>query len=104
MLEFLPLNRRSEEALATAFAERGLGELIKLHRAQASQEAKRELTTALHDDLKDEKPVREMIADLREMAQKHDIPDHEVITIVSIHIYSYSPHPTVRPIRYDDTR
>ncbi|CAG5024090.1 unnamed protein product [Parnassius apollo] len=68
-LEFLPLNRRSEEVLASSSASRGLAELLRLHRAQASQEARRELTQALLDELADEKPVRDPIQELRDMAQ-----------------------------------
>lgn len=82
LLEFLPLNRRSEEALATSFGARGLGELLRLHRAQASQEARRDLTAALLDDLADDKPVRDLIQDLRDTALKQAIPDHEVIAII----------------------
>jgi hypothetical protein len=37
LLEFLPLNRRSEDVLAASFASRDLAELLRLHRAQASQ-------------------------------------------------------------------
>ncbi|KAG7309436.1 hypothetical protein JYU34_005404 [Plutella xylostella] len=83
LLDFLPLNRRSEEALAAAFGSRGLGELVKLHRAQASQEARRELTQALLDELADEKPPKELIPELRELAARTAIPDHEVVAIVS---------------------
>ncbi|CAF4880920.1 protein krasavietz [Pieris napi] len=82
LLEFLPLNRRSEESLATMFGARGLGEVVRLHRAQASQEARRELTRVLDEELNDEKPVRDIIPDLRDMAQKNDIPDHEVVAII----------------------
>ncbi|XP_063543864.1 protein krasavietz isoform X1 [Cydia strobilella] len=82
LLEFLPLNRRTEEVLAAAFASRGLAELLRLHRAQASQEARRELTRALEDELADEKPVRDLIQELRDMAVKHAIPDHEVVAII----------------------
>lgn len=43
LMEFLPLNRRSEEHLKNTFNERGLEDIVKLHKAQASQEHKREL-------------------------------------------------------------
>ncbi|XP_045504057.1 protein krasavietz [Colias croceus] len=82
LLEFLPLNRRSEESLAAAFGARGLGEVVRLHRAQASQEARRELTRVLDDELADEKAVRDIIPELRDMALKNDIPDHEVVAII----------------------
>jgi ABC-type siderophore export system fused ATPase/permease subunit len=43
LIEFLPLNKRTEENFTKTFAERGLEDIIKLHKAQASQENKREL-------------------------------------------------------------
>ena len=43
LMEFFPQNKRSEEYLKSIFAEKGLNEIVKLHKAQASQEAKREL-------------------------------------------------------------
>lgn len=76
--------------LASAFASRGLAELLRLHRAQASQEARRELTQALQEQLADERPVRDLITDLRDMAQRLDIPDHEVVAIVSTDTHTHS--------------
>lgn len=43
LMEFLPLNKRSEENFNRTFTERGLEDIVKLHKAQASQEAKREV-------------------------------------------------------------
>ncbi|KAL4708021.1 hypothetical protein ACJJTC_014541 [Scirpophaga incertulas] len=82
LLEFLPLNRRSEEALAASFASRDLASLLRLHRAQASQEARRELTQALLEELAEEKPVKDIIQELRDMATRHAIPEHEVVAII----------------------
>lgn len=48
------------------------------------QEARRELTTALLDELAEERPVRDLITELRDMAVKHSIPDHEIVGIVSL--------------------
>lgn len=81
-MEFVPPNRRSEEALAALLSERGLQELVRLHRAQASQEARRDITQALMDDLADNKPIRELIADLRDMAVRNNIPEHEIVAII----------------------
>lgn len=82
LLEFLPLNKRSEDVLASMFASRQLSELLRLHRAQASQEARRELTQALLDELADDKPILDLIQELKEMSVKHAIPDHEVVAII----------------------
>lgn len=43
LMEFFPLNKRTEEYLKSVFIENGLADIVKLHKAQASQEAKREL-------------------------------------------------------------
>lgn len=43
LMEFFPMNKRTEENLKKTFSERGLDDIVKLHKAQASQEAKREL-------------------------------------------------------------
>lgn len=43
LMDFFPMNKRTEENLKNTFAERGLEDIVKLHKAQASQEAKREI-------------------------------------------------------------
>lgn len=43
-MDFFPPNKQTEEYLKSVFVEKGLAEVVKLHKAQASYEAKRELT------------------------------------------------------------
>lgn len=43
LMDFFPPNKRTEEYLKSVFLDKGLTEIVKLHKAQASQEAKREL-------------------------------------------------------------
>lgn len=43
-MDFFPAKKQTEEYLKSVFIEKGLAEVVKLHKAQASQEAKRELT------------------------------------------------------------
>lgn len=43
-MEFFPTKKQTEEYLKSVFIEKGLAEVVKLHKAQASYEAKRELT------------------------------------------------------------
>lgn len=43
LMEFFPPKKQTEEHLRAAFIDRGLAEVVKLHKAQASYEAKREL-------------------------------------------------------------
>jgi hypothetical protein len=43
LMDFFPMNKRTEENLKNAFIDRDLADIVKLHKNQASQEAKREL-------------------------------------------------------------
>lgn len=43
-MDFFPTKKQTEEYLKSVFIEKGLAEVVKLHKAQASHEAKRELT------------------------------------------------------------
>lgn len=50
-MEFFPTKKQTEEYLKSVFIEKGLAEVVKLHKAQASYEAKRELvqvTISIH--------------------------------------------------------
>lgn len=82
LLDFLPINKRSEEHLKAVFIEKELSDIFKLHKAQASQEAKRELTQLLIDDINDNKTTKDIIADVKDMATKSNIPEHEVIGLI----------------------
>lgn len=42
------------------------------------------LLQTINDDIKDNKPVKDIIADVRELMTKSIIPEHDVITIVSL--------------------
>ncbi|KAH8311577.1 hypothetical protein KR044_006990 [Drosophila immigrans] len=83
LLDFFPPNKRTEEYFKQVFLDKELNEIIKLHKAQASQEAKRELQQTLIDDINDEKAHSEITADIKEFALRTNIPDHEIIVIVS---------------------
>jgi len=82
LMEFVPPNKRTEDYFRSAFEEKGLAEVVKLHMAQACQEAKRDLQQHLEDELSDGRAVKEIISDVRDIAQKHVIPEQEVITLV----------------------
>lgn len=47
-MEFFPTNKRTDEYFTNFFSEKELAEVVKLHKAQASQEARRYLTMVIH--------------------------------------------------------
>lgn len=82
LMDFFPPNKRTEEYFKQVFLDKELNEIVKLHKAQASQEAKRELQQALIDDINDEKPYNEITSDIKDFSQRTNIPDHEIIVII----------------------
>lgn len=48
LMEFVPANKRTEEYFINLFSEKELGDVVRLHKAQASQEARRDLTQVTH--------------------------------------------------------
>jgi hypothetical protein len=82
LMDFFPMNKRNEDYLKSVFIEKGLTEIVKLHKNQASQEAKRELQQLLLDDIRENKAAKDIISDIKEMALKYNIPEHEVISLI----------------------
>lgn len=48
-MEFVPANKRTEEYFINLFSEKELGDVVRLHKAQASQEARRDLTQVTYN-------------------------------------------------------
>lgn len=82
LMDFFPTNKRTDEHLRASFEEKGLSEIVKLHLAQASQEAKRDLQKELEEKLADGAPVKDMINEIKEAAAKHLISEQDVITLI----------------------
>ncbi|XP_008482853.2 protein krasavietz-like [Diaphorina citri] len=81
-MEFVPPNKRSDEYFRTVFEEKGLADIVKLHMAQASQEAKKELQEQLEEQISEGASIKDIVADIREIANKHCIPDQELIVLI----------------------
>lgn len=82
LMEFVPLNKRTEEYFRAVFEDKGLADIVKLHKAQASQEAKRDLQLQLEEQLSEGRNTKDIVADIRETASKSSIQEHEMITLV----------------------
>ncbi|KAK9508398.1 hypothetical protein O3M35_005969 [Rhynocoris fuscipes] len=82
LMDFFPSNKRTDEHLRAVFEERGLSEVVKLHLAQASQEAKRDIQKELEDKLAEGAPIKDMINDIKEASSKHLISEQDVITLI----------------------
>ena len=87
MMEFFPANnqQQTDENLARTFAARDLSEVVSLGRAQAGKNAKKELQAAVMEAIEEEKPSKEIAAEVQEAVAKSGgtIAEHDAVVMVS---------------------
>lgn len=79
---FVPDNKQSQTYFRTALQESGLEEILKLCSDQHQQVAKKQLQQLLLDNLSDNKPTKEIVAELKEFSTKENILEHEIVCII----------------------
>ncbi|GLH01790.1 hypothetical protein R5R35_002839 [Gryllus longicercus] len=82
LLEFVPTSKRTEEHFRLVFEEKGLSDIVKLHKDQASQEVKKDLQSQLEEQLSEGQPIKDIVADIRDTASKSGIQDHEMVVLI----------------------
>jgi len=82
LLDYFPPNKRTPENFEVVFEEKGLGELVKLQKAQASQEVKKDLQKLVGEALSEGKKANEILSDIKDYAAKNSLSEHEVVIIV----------------------
>jgi hypothetical protein len=82
LMEFFPLNKRTHEHFQSAFQEKDLGEIVKLQKAQASQEVKKDMQKYVSDALAENKGAKEIINEVKEFSQKNNLVEYEVVSIL----------------------
>jgi hypothetical protein len=82
LMEYFPPNKRSQDHFEKSFMEKELGEVVKLQKAQASQEVKKDLQKSVADSLSEGKAVKEIINEVKDYSSKNSLAEHEVIAII----------------------
>jgi hypothetical protein len=81
-MEFFPMNKRTPEYFNSVFQEKDLAEIVRLQKNQASQEIKVNLQKVVADALQAGKGAREISAEVKDYANKNNMPEQEIVTIV----------------------
>lgn len=79
---FIPDTKQSQVYFRNAFQINGLEEILKLYEDQHQQVAKKELQTFLADAIAENKSIRDIITELKEIAQRDNIQEHETVCII----------------------
>ncbi|KAJ8936668.1 hypothetical protein NQ314_012208 [Rhamnusium bicolor] len=82
LTSFIPDTKQSQQYFRNAFQDNGLEEILKLYNDQHQQQAKKELQVLLADSLGENKAQREIINEVKEIALKENIQEHETVCII----------------------
>jgi len=84
LMEFFPLNKRGVEHFLyfkSAFEDRGLAEIVKLQKNQATQEVKNDLHY-LKEALNENKSAKEIVVDVKDYSVKNNMEEIDVIVLI----------------------
>ncbi|KAG5891394.1 hypothetical protein JTB14_017917 [Gonioctena quinquepunctata] len=82
LTSFIPDTKQSQLYFRNAFQDNGLDEILKLYNDQHQQLAKKELQVLLADSLSENKPQRDIINEIKEIALRENILEHETACII----------------------
>ncbi|KFM79503.1 Basic leucine zipper and W2 domain-containing protein 1, partial [Stegodyphus mimosarum] len=78
LLDFLPTSKRSIEYLSATFKSHGLNQLLDYLKAQENKNVRKELQQQVGELLKENVPVDDIIAVVKEQVKKNALPEQEV--------------------------
>jgi len=73
---------RSEENFKRVFADRDLPEVVAFRNQVAAANVRSEITKSLNDAISDERSVKEIIADVKEIVIKTGVSEHDVVVLI----------------------
>jgi len=82
MMEFFPPNKRTPEYFNSVFQEKGLAELVRLQKNQASQEMKKDLQKFVIEVMDEGKSAKDIITEVKDYSVKNNLPEHEIVSIL----------------------
>lgn len=82
LISFIPDTKQSQTYFRNAFQDNGLEEILKLYNDQHQQLAKKELQVLLAESLAENKNQKEIINEIKDIASKDNIQEHETVCII----------------------
>ncbi|MCL4138095.1 UNVERIFIED_CONTAM: hypothetical protein GTU68_053237, partial [Idotea baltica] len=82
LMEFLPANKRTDENFKNLFKDKGLGEIVNIHKSLEKESSIKELQIYLSQQIKETASLKDIIAGVQEISKKHNIQEPQVITTI----------------------
>ena len=85
-MEFFPSvnQQQTEDNFSKTFLARDLPEIVTFRKAQAAQNTKNSLHRMVREAIEEEKPVKEIILEIKESMTRTSIQEQDAIVLVSI--------------------
>lgn len=82
-LELLfPVNKRTPENMKNSFLSAGLTEVVTYMAGQENAGAKKDIQRSLRNSINDQRPIKEIIAELKDSVKKNNLQDTEVVSMI----------------------
>ncbi|XP_033108128.1 basic leucine zipper and W2 domain-containing protein 1-like [Anneissia japonica] len=82
LMDFLPVNKRTDENFASHFEAAGLQQLVRYQRNLLQTNIKNNMVDEISEYIQNEKPLKEIEANVSEIMVKNSIPEHDVVKLL----------------------
>ncbi|XP_068207163.1 protein krasavietz isoform X2 [Palaemon carinicauda] len=82
LMEFLQVNKRTDENFKNLFKEKGLEEILGIHKSLEKESSLKELQVYLSQQVKDGAPVKEIIAGAADISKKNNIQEPQIVSVI----------------------
>jgi len=80
--QLFPTNKRTEENIKNKFVSRDLNEIVTYRAGQVNAGAKKDVQRSIRDSINDERPIKEIISELRDAVQKNGLVEQETVVMI----------------------
>jgi hypothetical protein len=80
--QLFPANKRTEENIKNSFVSKDLHEIVTYRAGQVNAGAKKDVQRSIREAINDERPIKEIISELRDAAQKHGLQEQETVIMI----------------------
>jgi len=77
-----PVNKRTPENMKNSFLSAGLTEVVTYMAGQENAGAKKDIQRSLRNSINDQRPIKEIIAELKDSVKKNNLQDTEVVSMI----------------------
>ena len=102
LMEFFPSvnQQQTEDNFSKTFLSRDLPEIVTFRKAQAAQNPKNSLHRMVREAIEDEKPVKEIILEIKDSMTRTSIQEQDAIVMVCTCLVLVPSVPSVRKLRF----